>query len=715
MYHNGAIKKTDKPDTRRLGWFYKATLAVSVVIVCRLIQIQIFQQEKYSVIAERQYKQEVKLAPERGGIYDRRLRPIAMNVPSYSIIANPRQVKNIAETAAVLARHLDLNPHQIAVKLQSKKGFEYISRRVDRLTGITIRTLSLPGIECRMEMNRQYPKGRVASQLLGFTNIDGEGASGVELAYDEILQGVSGKAVLQRTGSGRRKFEHSDFPVREAENGRHLVLTIDYAMQNIAHKELQRSLQESNADTGTVIIMNPNSGEILAMAVEPSFDPNAPGKFAPSTWRLRAITDLFEPGSTFKLVTMAAVLNEGLRKPTDRVFCENGTFNVMRETIHDVHSYGWLTLHDVLVKSSNIGMAKTAMGIDKSLIYTYARYFGFGSRSGLELRGEENGILNSMERWSGFTPLALAYGHEVAVTPMQMCNMFSTIANGGLLMRPHIIKEIRDVDQSVLYMTDSKILHRVISESTADTLAGMMADVVKYGTGQKAAVPGISICGKTGTARKVRANGGGYIANQHVANFGGFFPKERPQYAMYVMIDNPKGSYMGGDVAAPCFRRIASQILFYKGLEIDADEDSVVQRLLVKTPQRRVPNFLGFDRDDAGDMAREAGLPVSFNDEEGLVISQTPKSGSLLAANESIRLLCATREAAARQELVVPQVVGLPVRNALNLLGDRGIRAVVNGSGRVVRQEPVPGRRLRQTEQVLLQCESSVDVRKLIL
>jgi cell division protein FtsI (penicillin-binding protein 3) len=715
MYHNGAIKKTDKPDTRRLAWYYKSALFLCALIVCRLIQIQIFQQEKYSVIAERQYKLEVKLAPERGGIYDRRLRPIAMNIPSYSIIANPRQVKNIPETAAVLARHLDLNLQQITAKLQSKKGFEYISRRVSRYAGTQIKMLGLPGIECRIEMNRQYPKGRVGCQLIGFTNIEGEGASGIELTYDEVLQGVSGKAVLQRTASGRRMFQHSDFPVREAENGSHVVLTIDYAMQNIAHKELRRSLQECNADTGTVIIMNPNSGEILAMAVEPSFDPNTPGKFAPSTWRLRAITDLFEPGSTFKLVTMAAVLNEKLRKPTDRVFCENGSFNVMRETIHDVHPYGWLTMHDVLVKSSNIGMAKTAMGIDKSLIYTYARYFGFGSRSGLDLRGEENGILNSMERWSGFTPLAMAYGHEVAVTPIQMCNMFSTIANGGLLMRPYIIKEIRDVDQSVIQMTESKIMHRVISESTADTLSNMMADVVKFGTGQKAAIPGAIVCGKTGTARKVRSHGGGYISNQYVANFGGFFPKERPQYAMYVMIDNPKGSYLGGDIAAPCFRRIASQILFYKGLEVDADEDSVVQRMLVKSAQRRVPNFIGYDRDEAGEMAKQAGIPVSFNDEEGLVIGQTPRSGSLLETDESIRLTCASDEPNGRQDLVVPQLVGLPVRNALNVLGDRGIRAVVNGSGRVIRQEPVPGRRLRQTEQVLLQCESSVDVRKLIL
>ncbi len=702
-------------DHQRLALFYKVVLLVGVVLSIRLVQIQIFLREKYSVIADKQFKYEVALTPERGGIFDRRLRPIAMNVPCYTIVAFPKDVKNAESTAAVLAKHLNMSAAQILHKLHSKKSFVYITRRASRLAGLTLRTLSLPGIECRLGMARQYPKGAIGCHLVGFTDVDGRGVSGIELSYDGVLQGVPGKVIMQQTASGRRKFQHSDYPMQDAENGDHVILTIDYALQSIAQKELRRSLQECQADTGTVIIMNPMNGEILAMAVEPSYDPNTPGKFAPASWRLRAITDLFEPGSTFKLVTMAAVLNENLRKPTDRVFCENGKFNIMRETIHDVHPYGHLTLREVLVKSSNIGMAKTALGIDKALIYRYARDFGFGSRTGIELRGEVDGILNPMERWSGFTPVAMSYGHEIGVTPLQMCNMFCAIANGGLLMQPHLIKEIRDQDQDVTFIAEEKIFHRVISRNTANTLKSMMLDVVREGTGQKAALPGVDVCGKTGTARKVRMNGGGYIANQYVANFGGFFPAEHPQYAMYVMIDNPRGSYLGGDVAAPCFRRIAGQIMFYKGVEIEADDNQVVQAMLTKQTHRRAPNFVGYSRDEAKDAADAADLHIAFTNKGDRIAGQTPKAGSPMAADELIRLKCLPTEDGDSAGRLVPNVLGLPIRSALNLLGEQGIHVVVNGSGRVVRQQPAAGSRLRTTEQVLLQCESSVDLRKLLL
>jgi len=359
-------------------------------------------------------------------------------------------------------------------------------------------------------------------------------------------------------------------------------------------------------------------------------------------------------------------------------------------------------------------MAKTAMGVDKGLLYRYARDFGFGSPTGIELRGEENGILNPMDRWSGFTPLAMAYGHEVGVTPLQMCCMFSTIANGGVLLRPYIIKEIQDADHHTVFTTDSKALRRVISTATADTLKSMMADVVTRGTGRKAEVPGLTVCGKTGTARKVRMNGGGYIANQYVANFGGFFPQDRPQYAMYIMIDNPRGSYLGGDIAAPCFSRIASQILSYNGIQVESDDDCVVQTLLAKQTKRRVPNFIGYDKDEAGEAAQSAELHLAFSDDGDLVTSQVPKPGTWVQPGELIRLSCREKEEQATDPKI-PNLVGLPIRSALNLLGEKGMQAVVTGSGRVMHQRPVAGQTLRPNEQILLQCESLVDVRKLLL
>ncbi|MBN2356773.1 PASTA domain-containing protein [candidate division KSB1 bacterium] len=711
----GNIRKHERYANWRTHLFFAVVVLVFLVLALRLLQVQLIQREKFMALARGQYEITERLMPERGTIYDRCLRPLAMNIPTVSIGAYPEKIKDRQGTAQKLARLLGESAAYIEGKLATQSDFVYITRRKPRRVGLLVQALGLNGVVCFHEMSRQYPKGSVGCQLIGFTDVDGHGLNGVELSFERTLYGVAGKATRQKTAIGNYDlFTHAGYPVEPATDGSDVVLTIDYIYQNIAHKELHRTIREANADSGVVIIMDAKTSEVLALASEPSYNPNSPGKYAPSTWRLRAITDQFEPGSTLKLLGMAMLLNEGFNKPDDRVFCEDGRYNVMRETIHDVHPYGWLTLRDVLVYSSNIGMAKSVMKQDRRMLYQYARNFGFGNKTGIELTGEIGGTLPELSRWSGFTPLAMAYGHNIAVTPLQMANMFCAIANGGVLRTPFVVKEIRNKNNSVVYRTPPRAVRRVITESTADTLKEMMCQVVERGTGVRAKLPGIHVCGKTGTARMVRPRGGGYIRGQYIASFGGFFPKDKPRFVIFVMIDNPKTSYLGGDVAAPCFARIARQLVYTRGIDIEAEEGTDLDLELVQDDHRIVPNFIGHAKSVAKNLAYAMDLKLHISGDDGIVISQSPKAGTKVTISGKVALVCKKQDPS-QGPRPIPDVVGLPIRNALNVLAAENIKAVVNGSGRVVTQKPLAGRRLRNSEQVMLYCESSVDLRKLLI
>ncbi|HOT98211.1 MAG TPA: penicillin-binding transpeptidase domain-containing protein [bacterium] len=704
-----------RQDQSRLQLYYRLIYVFILVLILRLLYIEIFMREKFELLAEKQYLQEVRLDPVRGGIFDRRMRPLAINVPSVSIGAYPLRISNTGATARKLSRVLGISSSTLQAKLRKDRTFGYLVRRASRQTGLEVEALGLEGISIIKEYARQYPLGEVGSQILGFMDADGHGISGVEKRYESVLYGVPGYAVKQKTAVGNQfTFYHPDYPMQEAEPGGHIVLTIDASYQGIAHRELRRTLQETSADSGVAIIMDPKTAEILAMASEPGFNPNAYGKYSPSSYRLRAITDQFEAGSTFKLVTMAGLLNEGIYSPNDKIFCENGEWTVMGETIHDVHPYGMLTMHDIIAKSSNIGMAKSIRDKDKSLVYRYARDFGFGARTGVGLDGEASGQLRDMAQWSGFTPYAMAFGHEIAVTPLQMANMFCTIANGGTLLTPYIVREVQDAEGHIRERNLPKAIRRVISTETAEMLKAMMADVVKEGTAKKAQLEGLTVCGKTGTARMVRSGGGGYIKGQYIANFGGFFPKDQPEVVIYVMIDNPKGSYLGGDVAAPCFRRIAQQILYQRGVDVEAEEGEELDLKFVKQDRRIVPSFIGFNRAAAVQMAGDLNLELDITGRQGVVVEQTPKAGAEILIPATIRLVCRDDSGEEARHLV-PRVTGLPIRNALNVLAAEGITAVVSGSGKVISQQPPPGRHAKPGDQVLLVCESSIDLRKLLI
>jgi cell division protein FtsI/penicillin-binding protein 2 len=708
------MKKEDRNGTKRLSFYSIAAFLFLLLLIGRLMQIQLIDREKYTDMADIQYKCEVKLLPERGMILDRNYRPLAMNIPTVSVMGYPGQIRDPEGVSLKLARALGKSQSYFLSKLKTDGDFAWLLRREPYEVANKIELLNIDGIECQTLMDRRYPKGHTASQLLGFTNVDGKGLSGIELAFDAILRGVPGKAVYQRTGTSRLLIR-SEYPVTPPEDGQDIVLTIDYLYQTIAERELRRAILESDADSGVVVIMDPRNAQVLAMASQPDFDPNNAGEFHPSAWRSRAITDLFEPGSTFKTAVLSAVLDEHLRNVDDRVFCENGKYKIKGELIHDSEPHGWLTVGEAFVQSSNIGLAKTAMGIDRKLIYKYARNFGFGMSTGIELKGEIAGILKPTNEWSGFTPVAMAYGHEVGVTPLQMCNMFCVIANGGFLLRPTILKEIRQGIEITAKGEQVKVVRRVISQTTADTMKSLMNQAVEHGTGKNAYMAGVEVCGKTGTAHMVSKKGRGYLPNEYIASFGGFFPKDKPRIAMFVMIDNPKGGrYYGGDIAAPCFKRIAEQIIAYEGagkyISTDPPAETMTEEQVV-----RMPNLVGYKKSAASRIADRFGLEVETLGKGEVITSQTPAAGKPVEKDAGVTLSTQANARATEEVKIVPAVTGLPVRNALNLLTAAGINAVVDGTGRVVQQKPGPGHRLKLNEQVLLHCESSIDLRKLLV
>ena len=681
--------------------YWVFTCLFLLVIVVRLFDIQILDRSNLKNSAFRQYKYEVSLPPDRGSIVDRNYKILAMNIPAVDVIVNPKLVKDPSRVAVSLAQLFGKSASFFGKKLSEDGTFVYVARQQPVTIMQKIEDLGVEGLECQTGHLRKYPKERAGCQIVGFTGIDNAGLSGVELACENILKGSPGRAVLQRTATSQT-FVRAEYPVVPPDNGNDIVLTIDYRYQRIAEAELRKTILEDKADSGMVVLMNPNNGQILAMAGEPSFDPNEAGKYNAASWRLRAVTDMYEPGSSFKVVLMSALLNEKLHTPDDSVFCENGAWDVYGETIKDTHPYGWLNLRQVIVKSSNIGMAKLAKDTDNAIFYDYAHAFGFGNKPGTDLIGETKGNLKEPKNWSGMTPLAMAFGHEIAASPIQMCNLFATIANGGVLYQPQIIKEVRK-DGGVIKSFSPRSIRRVIKTSTADTLTSFLREAVTDGTGKKADIPGFDLCGKTGTARVALSGGRGYVSRYN-SSFGGFFPKDDPQIAMFVMVNNPRVRYYGGDVAAPCFKRIAEQIVALDGLnKKPAEPEAVDTNLVEKSSPEDVPNFLGYSVEFAKKIAASEGFNLSSSGNGNIVVKQNMKDGD---TSKEVEILTQAIDLVKNGKKQVPNVKGLPIRNALNLLRSRGIQVNVVGQGRVIDQYPEGGEKISANVQVQLQCES---------
>lgn len=541
-------------------------------LLVRLISLQIVNAGELSEKAERQHEKGMVLEAERGTIYDRRGRILATNVEVPSLYAMPPLMDNPRAAAAELSRVLDVDRLTIQKRLENGKDFVWLERKMNPVLAQSVRQLGLEGVGFLSESQRFYPKRYLLGHILGFAGLDNEGLEGIELKYDPYLKGEKGFLIVERDAAGRPIFPKGLEPIAPS-RGKDLILTIDEVIQHIAERELDAVMQKTTAVSGSVIVMDPKTGEILAMAVRPVFNPNRVTRHDPEHWRNRTITDSYEPGSTFKIVAAAAALQEKVVAPQDLIDCENGAMEIGGRVIHDHEKHGNLTFAEVIQKSSNIGMVKIAMRLGEETLYRYIRAFGFGEKTGIDLMGEVPGLVREPARWSGSSLASIAIGQEVAMPPLQVITAYSAIANGGFLMRPYLVSEIHEPDGTVMTRLLPEARRQAIHPETARQLVKILeGTVAPGGTGGEAALAGFAVAGKTGTAQKIDPKTRLYSARDFVSSFVGFVPSYEPRIAILVVVDSPQGMAWGGSVAAPVFKRIAEQTLGYLGIRPSSSE-----------------------------------------------------------------------------------------------------------------------------------------------
>ena len=568
-------------------------VGVFSVYSVRLIDLQIIEHEKFTALAAEKHSHKQIIYARRGIIRDAHDEALAENVPVKTVVADASHIRDPVALAAAIANQLEMDPRDLADKLnRTGKGSKHIvlksevpEQKAEKIKE-SLRAANLRGIYFDQDFVRIYPNGQMLSQVIGFVDHEHKGTMGIERTMQDFLQGVDGFRYIETDRTGKELVPYRG-QENAAKDGSNVKLTVDLGLQNILETELDAACAQFKPKDATAIMMRPQTGEILAMASRPTFDPNKPGDAVPEQEKNRSVVDMVEPGSTFKIVTTSAVLEEKLVTPDTTVYCENGHFQYAGRLLRDAHPMGVLTVHQVLMKSSNIGVAKLALQLGEARLYEYIRRYGFGQKTGIALSGEISGLVNPPHRWSKLDITRIPMGQSVAVTPLQMVTAMSSIANGGKLMKPMIVSEITDETGRKVATFTPEMVRQVISAGTARKITSALKDVVsKQGTALKAAVPGFRVAGKTGTAQKVDPRGG-YLSGRYVTSFVGFMPADDPRFTLLVLLDDPsakQGEAFGGTVAGPIFSRMAERMARY--LDLQPTEQIPPQR--VALGQKRV-------------------------------------------------------------------------------------------------------------------------------
>jgi cell division protein FtsI (penicillin-binding protein 3) len=543
------------------AWMAGWALLGAVWVRCAWLQV--LAPGRYRALAASQHADMQRLAPRRGAIYDRQGQVLAISVISPSVYADPARVGSRDAAAQQLAGVVRKDAQGIARRLAGGKRFAWVARQLNLEDSARVTAMAHPGIGLREESRRLYPQGRLAAHVLGFVDVDHRGLEGLELKFDGALRGQPGQDATLRDAKGDRLI--GPWTVhRDPLDGYDVHLTLDSVVQAAAEDALDWGMKRFRAQGGSIVVMEPTTGEVLAMATRPSFDPNAPGTAPVASRRNRAITDVFEPGSVFKIVTAAALLEEGRVSPEDVFYCEEGAYKVpgTPHTLHDHRPHGSMPFRDVVRYSSNIGTAKAAQRLTPAELYQYVLAFGFGHTTGIDVWGEENGIVPVPARWSRMSAWNIPIGHGLAATPLQLAVMASVVANGGTRVTPHVRRWLKTPDGQVVRPFPAAPGPRVISPSTSSLLQQLLTGVVESGTGQLAKIQGLTVAGKTGTAQKLEPNGR-YSHRKYVASFVGFGPVPDSRFVIVVSMDEPRPLYFGGVVAAPMFKRVVERLASY--------------------------------------------------------------------------------------------------------------------------------------------------------
>jgi cell division protein FtsI/penicillin-binding protein 2 len=561
----------------------KRTVILNTVIVfgffavfVRLTDLMIFNHKIYAERAKSQQGKSEDIQARRGNIYDRKGRAFAVNLELESLYCDPEEVVVGKNGLKRLSGILGMDAKVIQAKFDQERRFLWVDRKLTPDAAAEIKKLNIKGIGFAPEAKRYYPKGQLAAHVIGMVGRENQPLEGLELKYDKYLRTTGGKIYFARDASGKQLSSGVDLEAK----GNDLILTLDEGLQYIVEKELEKAMAQWKSVAASAIMMDPLSGEILALANRPSYDLNAVGKASKNAMRNRLITDIYEPGSTFKVIVGTAALEEKLYALDSRFDCSRGAIEVGGKVIHDAHKHGVLTFQEVIQKSSNVGSIMIGMKLGKEQIYRYAKLYGFGEETGIDMPGEVSGWIRKPDRWSATSIGAIPIGQEVAVTPLQILRAYSVIANGGYLVQPHLVSEIRTPEGQTIssFRGERK---RIITEKTARVFKNILKSVVEEGgTATEAAVDGDQVAGKTGTAQLIDHRTGRYSRDRFISSFVGFVPADNPKIAMIVVIYEPKGQIYGGVVAGPVFKSIANQALSY--LNVPIDENYRKDLLLVK-------------------------------------------------------------------------------------------------------------------------------------
>jgi len=638
----------------------------AVAICVRLFALQVLDRASFERQAARQSERTINLDPRRGPILDRNGRPLAVSVDTESIYAVPQDVDDPARTAAALARALGLDAasrKELQTQLRRNRAFVWVKRKLDPSIVRAVRDLQLDGIGFLTENRRYYPKRELASHVLGYVGLDNTGMNGIEYAFENDIRGRAAKVFVQ-TDARRRPVGHTERPSTE---GSTVVLTIDESIQFAAESELERAVNETQSVAGIVVVLDPRTGEILALANRPTFNPNRFSAYSSTRWRNRAVVDAYEPGSMFKVITAAAALQEKVVSSDEVIDCGGGSIEIAGVRINDHAVFHDLTFRDVIAKSSDIGVIRVAQRLGRERFNRHLRDFGFGGPTGVDLPGESSGLLRPVSKWSAISQASLSFGQEVGVTALQMATALGVVANGGYLMKPLIVREVEDSTGRTVKSMKPVAVRRVIDPDTVDTLTSLLKGVVTDGTGRHAAIPGYSVAGKTGTAQKIDAQGR-YSMADHVASFVGFVPASRPSLVILVSLDTPRGARNeGGDVAAPVFARVGEAAL--RRLAIPPDDSDRILRMPPFEPAR----------------VTTAGY--------------TPPGQPAYPAPAE------ARASAGADPSLMPDLRGQSAREGAIAAARLGLIVELHGSGRISGQSPEPGTEIETGTRCVLELE----------
>ena len=653
----------------RRRWLVVGVVALiwMAAVLFRLSYLQLVCYAEYFAKAQHQQRRVFEISPKRGAIYDRKGRELAISIPMDSVFGDPTDIKDASLVAGLLSRVLNIPAVEIETKIREAKTPVRLAKKLSPETVQRIEDMNLKGVFFQKENRRVYPEKESLAHVLGYVDTDEKGIGGIEYAFDKQIRGKPGRMMVMADGK-RRWYDRSE---AAADPGASVVLTVDETIQFIAEKELARGMEETHSTYGTVVIQNPNTGELLALANSPPFNPNDAGSYPDKVRMDRAVSAAYEPGSTFKVITMTGALENGVTNPDEMIDCQMGSIFVAGRLIHDWHPFGILSVRDVLANSSDVGSIKVAMLLGAPKFYDVIHSFGIGQLTGIELPGENRGILRPVDNWIASSIGSVAIGQEVSVTPVQIISAISAVANGGMLYKPRIVKEVQGGSPPLAVSHPAP--QQVTDATTAATVRGMMETVVLSGTGKLAQLNGYTAAGKSGTAQQIDPNTGRYSPNKYIASFVGFAPVNDPAMTILVVFDSPEGAHHGGEIGGPVFKRIAEQVLAYMEVERDIPGLSNVETAK-NAKHTREP-----DEDTS------AGInQARFN-----------------AAKRQPDLVEATTETISEEEaVVVPDLAGQTVRGVTEECSRLGLVPSLIGSGVALEQSPEAGTRVARGSRV---------------